>query len=104
MRRTGPYGGGKTSKGKGQFPEGLPRGALWADQDEGEEEEDKKEEEPKFVKQEVSQDADKNEILWWDPPTGIEVNLPLGLLAAKRGKATSGDIKLSKEIISFIKL
>ena len=38
VRRAGPYGCGKTSKGKGQFPEGLPRGALWADQDEEEEE------------------------------------------------------------------
>ena len=32
-RRVGPYG--KTSKGKGQiFPEGLPKGSLWADQEE----------------------------------------------------------------------
>ena len=33
QRRVGPYG--KTSKGKGQiFPEGLPKGSLWADQEE----------------------------------------------------------------------
>ena len=38
VRRVGPYG--KTSKGKGQFPEGLPKGLLWADQEEDEWEED----------------------------------------------------------------
>ena len=38
VRRTGPYGSGKTSKGRGQYPEGLPRGALWADQGDDEEE------------------------------------------------------------------
>ncbi|MFH1745072.1 MAG: DNA translocase FtsK 4TM domain-containing protein [bacterium] len=71
------------------------------EENEEEHEEDEEEEEetgaPEFVAKSIKEKKQIEEV-WWKP-TGIKIDLPLGLLKGRGGKPTSGDIKENKEII-----
>lgn len=73
------------------------------EEDEEEEKEDEEEKEekpvqPAFVSKPVKSESQQID-MWWMEKNNIEINLPFSLLEGKKGKPTSGDIKINKERI-----
>jgi len=78
------------------------------DENNEEEEEEQENEEEEEIKDEwvtAKNQIEKGEIddmdddFWWSNPTGVDINLPFGILANKKGKAQSGDIEYNKGVI-----
>ncbi len=78
-------------------------------EDEGDEEEKDKNEDEESEEENEEEEEEETplpvrrpppvEKLWWQEKTELEVNIPLRLLNATKGKPTSGDIENNKELI-----